>query len=65
MKTAITGTLIAVVIFAVLYGIPREVASLINMHSDLGLLALVLLGGAGIGLVYSAFKSVNDEKEVN
>ena len=63
MKTVITCALIAAAIFAILYGIPHEAANLINAHSDIGLLALVLLSGAGIGLVYSAFKS--NEKEVN
>jgi|FreactcultureFD7_1027221.scaffolds.fasta_scaffold07820_3 hypothetical protein len=53
MNTFVKFSLIPIVLFAVFFGIPKLVAVLFNMHSDAGLIAIVMLVSGIVGYIAS------------
>lgn len=64
MKTFLYAAGIPLALFTIFYGLPRLIAVLINSHSDIGIIAIVLLACGIFGVVASKIYNVV-KKELN
>lgn len=59
MNTSLKIALIPLGLFMVFFGIPKLFATLINMHSDIGIAALVLLVCGVFGIIANKYLRKN------
>jgi len=64
MKVFMYGAAIPLGLFVVFFGLPRLFAELFNSHSDVGLIAIVMLACGIVGVIASKIYNVV-KKELN